>query len=99
VTPDGKQFVAQAKTVRGRYRLDALDRGRYRVYFDPACGYHATPYLGQWWPGAATVKASKPVAVRLGAVTGHVNAALRVGGTITGTVRFENSRGKPLAGI
>jgi len=99
VTPDGKQFVGQAKTVRGRYRIDALDAGRYRVYFDPACGYHATPYLGQWWPGAATLKASKPVTVRLGTVTAHVNAALRVGGSIAGTVRFENSQGKPLAGI
>jgi carboxypeptidase family protein len=99
VTADGKQFVGQAKTVRGRYRIDALDAGRYRVFFDPACGYHASPYLGQWWPGAATFKDSKPVTVRLGAVTAHVNAALRVGGSIAGTVRFENSQGKPLIGI
>jgi hypothetical protein len=99
VTPDGKQFVGQAKTVRGRYRIEALDAGHYRVYFDPACGYHATPYLDQWWRGASTVKASKLVSVRFGAVTGRVNAALRLGGKITGTVRFKNSRGRPLAGI
>jgi protocatechuate 3,4-dioxygenase beta subunit len=99
VTADRKQFVAQAKTVRGRYRIKALDAGRYRVYFDPACGYHATRYLDQWWPAASTVKASKPVTVRLGAVTRRVNAALRLGGTIAGTVRFENSQGRPLAGI
>src|SRR5262250_3259206 len=91
VTADRKQFVAQAKTVRGRYRIKALDAGRYRVYFDPACGYHATRYLGQRWPAASTVNASKPVTVRLGAVTRRVNAALRLGGTIAGTVRFENS--------
>lgn len=99
VTAAGKLFVAQARTVRGRYRIDDLDAGRYRVYFDPACGYRATPYLGQWWRAASGFKASQPVRVRLGALTGHISAALRVGGTITGTVRFENSGGRPLAGI
>jgi len=96
---NGKVFVTQVETERGKYRADALDAGRYRVYFDPACGFRPTRYLGQWWPGAATFKRSKPVTVRLGKVTANVNAALRVGGTIAGTVRFENSRGKPLAGI
>jgi hypothetical protein len=98
-TGNGKAFVTDVKTVRGRYRVDALDAGRYKVYFDPACGFHPTPYLGQWWPGVSQFKAAKPVIVRLGAVSAHVSAALRIGGTITGTVRLLNANGKPLAGI
>jgi hypothetical protein len=99
MTANGKGFVAQAKTVRGAYRFDALDPGRYRVFFDPACGYRTTPYLAQWWPNASGVKASKQINVALGRTTGNVNAALRLGGAIAGVVRAAGPHGAPLQGM
>lgn len=99
LTRDGQVYVAQATTRRGGYRFSGLDAGRYRVLFDPACGYRPTPYLPQWWPGAASLKTSKLVRVRLGRLTRRVDAALGLGGTITGVVRFASRTGRALAGI
>jgi hypothetical protein len=96
---DATTFVAQVRTTRGRYLVDSLDPGRYRVLFDPACGYRKTPYLLQWWRGAATLRASKPVRARFATVTGNIDAKLALGGKITGVIRLKNRRGRPLRGI
>jgi hypothetical protein len=96
---NGARFITQVKTVGGRYRADSLDPGRYRVLFDPACGYHRTPYLLQWWRDAAGLKGSAPVKVRLAAVTSHIDATLALGAKISGVVRFKNRSGLPLRGM
>ena len=99
MTANGQGFVTQVKTFRGAYRIDALDGGRYRVFFDPACGFRATPYLAQWWPDASGLKGSKQIKVALGRTTGNVNAALRLGGTIAGVVRAAGPHGQPIPGM
>jgi len=99
LTSDGRFFITQVKTAAGRYRADSLDPGHYRVLFDPACGYHRTPYLLQWWRDAANMRGSAQVKVRLAAVTGHIDATLAVGGKITGVVRSKNRDGQPLHGM
>jgi hypothetical protein len=99
LSSDGKQFVSQATTnTSGGYRIPALDAGRYRVLFEPDCRGRS-PYLSQWWPGAPSKRASKPVRVRFAKVTSHVDATLVLGGKITGVVRFKNRNGRPLRGI
>jgi hypothetical protein len=98
LTANGRDYLAQVKTARGRYRITALDPGRYRVQFSP-CSPGTAKYLGQWWPAASKPQGAKAVTVRLSQVTAGIDAVLALGGTITGTVRFKNSHGRPLAGI
>jgi hypothetical protein len=99
LSSDGKKFVSEATTnTAGSYRIPALDRGRYRVLFEPGCR-RRSPYLPQWWPGAPSQRTSKLVRVRFATLTSHVDATLVLGGKITGVVRFKNRHGRPLRGI
>jgi hypothetical protein len=98
LTGNGRGYVTQAKTARGSYRIAALDPGTYRVAFNP-CSKGTAKYLGQWWPGASKTQGANAVRVRLSEVTPGIDAVLALGGTITGTVRFKNGHGRPLAGI
>lgn len=98
IAPDGTE-VAQPTTPRsGRYRVEALDPGRYRLGFFPGCG-SLSQYLPQWWPGRTSEAGSGRISVRFGQRRTHVDVRLVVGGKITGVVRFLNRHGRPLTGI
>src|SRR5215813_11267589 len=82
----------------GNYRVGGLRPGTYLVRFS-ACGGH-TNWLPQWYRGiTAAFPRHRPTKVHVtaGQTTRGINASMRLGGEIDGTVR--NTSGKPLAKI
>lgn len=90
-----------ATSAHGKYKIEALDPGKYKVAFIPAGCQDTTrtSYLAQWWPGVSITSKPGTITLRLGQHRAQVNAKLVVGGTITGTVRFRNRHGHPIRGI
>ncbi len=83
-------FVGTAITHKdGSFRLTSLATGTYHVTIFPGCNRSSSPYL------PASVR--KPVAVTNGKVTSGVNAFVKLGGTVSGTVK--DAGGNRLAGI
>lgn len=78
----------------GAYTVPALASGHYLVAFhDFGKGYTSQYYSGVYWSVSAT-----PVSVTAGANSAGVDAQLRAGGKVTGTVS-DAATGHPLAGI
>jgi hypothetical protein len=73
----------------GKYRLLNLGTGSYRLRFTPVCGQPGD-YLPQSY--ATTVRATD------GKITAGIDAALRTGASISGTVTSQ-ATGAPVAGI
>ena len=88
--------LAQISTRRGRYSFGGLPAARYRVLFVPGC-YRPSRYLQQWWHDTGSFRRSRLIRVRRGETVRGIDARLRVGGMITGTVR--GASGRPLQGI
>ena len=82
----------------GRYRIGGLRPGRYVVHF-MACS-RASNWLPQWYPGlTGPFLRHRPakVTVTAGKTTRGINASMRLGGEIDGTVRSKS--GRALAGM
>jgi len=82
----------------GRYRVGGLQPGHYFVHFS-ACSQKSN-WLPQWYRGlTAPYLRHRPtrVTVTAGKTTGGIDASMRLGGEIDGTVRSKS--GKALAGI
>ncbi len=84
-----------ATAAPGRYEIDGLMPGRYLVQFSPCLG--KPRYASQWYRNKATAVFATPVTVKAGRATSGVNAALPVGGSISGLVT--GPTGKPLRRI
>jgi Carboxypeptidase regulatory-like domain len=86
-----------ATTTRaGTYRTRSLAHGRYLVAFLPGCG-NSGNWLPQIYKNQTDLAKATNVTVRAGKTTAHIDAALRLGGEITGTVVSRS--GKKLSGI
>ena len=93
----------QARTSRnGTYKISGLKPGKYQVVF--AAGTSDCPndgnWLGQWYPDVNSLFPTKKVAtlrIKAGENLKGINARLKQGGEIAGTVRDE--AGKAIAGI
>jgi len=99
VGPSGLGSSKSGKT--GHYRIGRLRPGRYLVRFfgAPFCD-KKTNWLPQWYPGVSSFfPPAKPTYVRVfaGRTTSGIDAALKLGGEIHGTVRSKS--GKGLAGV
>src|SRR5450631_3805837 len=69
----------------GTYALTDLASGSYDVEFTSGCG--GSPLFGQqWYNGKSSESAATAIPVSTGVTTTSINAALTVGGTISGTV-------------
>ena len=84
----------------GTYALAGLASGNYVVWFANCAGSSST-YVTQYYDATSTGTTSyagaTPVAVAAGSTTSGINAAMAVGGSITGTV--SDSSGAAIAGL
>lgn len=98
----GSSGYGEAQTAKtGHYRIGRLGAGSYTVRFvgAPYCDRN-TNWLPQWYRGFTSFfPPSKPTPVRVaaGRTTSGIDAALKLGGEIEGTVRSKS--GKTLPGI
>ncbi len=79
----------------GEYQLPDLANGGYKVQFDAPRGVN---YIEQYYPGKNSYEEGETVTTSAGTVTGNINAAMHVGGEITGTVTASKS-GDDIAGV
>jgi hypothetical protein len=93
---NGGGYAALTTGLRGLYLTGKLPPGRYIALFYAGCGN-----MGNWLPQVYkdSDNLGKPTifAVRARQTTGHIDAALRAGGEISGTVT--NAAGQKLSGI
>lgn len=78
-------FIFQCATTNaaGEYTITGLSTGMYTVSFG---GPEETGYVGQYFNGTPIFAQATLVSVTAGATTGAIDAALQVGGTISGRV-------------
>ncbi|MGX9728297.1 MAG: MSCRAMM family protein [Candidatus Electronema sp. VV] len=76
----------------GSYTVSGLNAGSYKVKFDA----DDQSYLDEWYNNKASFNAADTVAVILGSTVANINAALEVGGSISG--RMTNAAGTGLSG-
>jgi len=100
VTAVGRGYRQALTSKAGQYRIADLRPGRYDVYFFPNSGCGKNP--GNWLPqlykginGPFFRHRATRVPVAAGKTTGSIDAALRLGGEITGTVRSQGGKVVP----
>ena len=71
----------------GEYTITGLATGEYTVKFS------AATYIPQYWNAKANASEATPLSVIVGTTTPGVNAALHLGGQITGKVTDEATKG------
>jgi protocatechuate 3,4-dioxygenase beta subunit len=76
----------------GTYVVTGLLTGQYTVSFTNRSGR----YVGAWYNGATTQASATKISVIVGQTTSGIDAALTLGGTVSGTVK--DSSGAPVAG-
>ncbi len=81
--------------MNGQYQINQLATGDYNVEFVPCAG---GGYANQWFRGKPTEASATVVKVTAGKVTSDVNAVLRPGQPVSGTVR-SGVTNKPIAGL
>ncbi|MHB1569894.1 MAG: carboxypeptidase regulatory-like domain-containing protein, partial [Solirubrobacteraceae bacterium] len=78
----------------GSYTIASLATGSYDVNFQPTDNVHAA----QFYDSASSFGSATAVSVTAGSPTSGINAALAIGGTITGTVT-DSASGKGAGGV
>jgi hypothetical protein len=79
-------FAVSVETdISGHYTIAGLPAGQYQVQFEPDPSDQAI-YLSEYYDDRSSASAAKLVQVTTGAATPGIDAALNVGGTISGTV-------------
>ena len=92
VRTSGNNFTMTKTGKNGLYTTGRVPAGRYAVVFFPGCGNN-----GNWLAQVYKNNKLAAVRVRAGKTTTGVNAVLRLGGEISGTVT--NTSGKKLSNI
>jgi hypothetical protein len=88
------QSFDQGFVGKGRYKISGLAPGLYKVQINGCIG----KYGGQWYHGRRTEAAADPVRVRAGQSTTGIDAALGIGGSISGLV-VARATGNPVAKV
>lgn len=90
---DGEGLGCDYTGADGAYLITELESGEYEVEFWPGAGNH----LPQWFDGKDSWTEADPVVVA-GAPVSGIDAALKVGGAIEGTVTAADG-GAPVGGV
>lgn len=91
----GSPTAISATDASGGYSISGLAPGSYKLHFQPQ---HNSGYLSQWYGNKEDLSSATPVTVAGPATTSGIDAALQMGGTLTGTVT-DSATGAPTAGI
>ena len=75
----------------GKYRITALQPGRYLVQFSDCYGLNGGN-AQQWYPGQLTTAKARAIAVKQGQTVTGIDAALTKGGSITGVITNPSHR-------
>jgi uncharacterized surface anchored protein len=95
---DTERFAGFARTdAAGRYAIEGLPSGDYEVEFIDSCGGPGD-YLTEWFDNKPSFSTGDHVTVTAGDETPGVDAALTVGGSISGTVT-DDATGAPIGEI
>jgi 5-hydroxyisourate hydrolase-like protein (transthyretin family) len=90
---------AATTNASGFYTVTGLVSGSYQVHFDTSYwGGTSAAYLGEYYNDRASLTTADPVAVADGGVTSGIDAALTLGGQITGRVTAADT-GDPLEDV
>jgi len=81
----------------GNYSVVGLPTGDYKIEFRE-CGFPTPTHVGEWYNGQPDFFSANLASVTQGVETAGIDAALAVGGTISGTVTEEGT-GTLLSGI
>ena len=81
---EGGSSYGATTAADGRWEVAGLTPGTYRVYFDAPA---STSLIDEWWDDAREYSEATSVIVEAGATVTDIDAALAVGGSISGTVR------------
>ncbi|MHB1875646.1 MAG: carboxypeptidase regulatory-like domain-containing protein, partial [Streptosporangiaceae bacterium] len=81
----------------GRYQLP-VGRGAWTVGFTAGCGRGAN-YAPQWWKYSGSPRGATKVDVRRGGGVAGIDAHLKPGATLTGTVHADSATGPALPGV
>jgi 5-hydroxyisourate hydrolase-like protein (transthyretin family) len=79
----------------GYWSIDGLPTGTYEVAFDPPSGSN---YAFQYYDNVGGQDPPTPITLTAGSTTPDIDAALTIGGQISGTVT-DGTTGKPAAGV
>jgi hypothetical protein len=82
----------------GGYRMPIDLAGKWRVKFTGGCG-NSHNYAPQWWRLAATGRKATDLRVRPDSKFRHIDAVLRPGAALAGTVRAASGSRQRLAGV
>ena len=94
----GGTTVASADTaIDGTYSISDLPTGSYVVKFAAECG-NSGAYLTQWYNDKTSATSANPVSVTAGSTVTSVDAALQIGGAISGRVTAATG-GTDLSGV
>jgi protocatechuate 3,4-dioxygenase beta subunit len=90
--------VAAVSRQTGHYALHGLFHGSYQIEFSIGCGTKGD-YAPQWWRDQRSPDHARWIKIIGRRLVRGVNAALRPGGALTGTVRARTASKRPLAGV
>jgi hypothetical protein len=81
----------------GSYTISGLAPGSYYVMFATGCGSGSQNWASQWWKDAPNESMATPVPVKAGKTTSGIDAAVQVGGILTGVAK--SAAGAKLSGV
>ncbi len=98
VKPGLNKFAESVSGTSGGYVLHGLAPGTYKEIFSLGCGNHGN-FAIQWWKHSTDRKHSKNLMLKGQRHLSGIDASLRPGAVVTGTVRAGNAKRNLLANV
>lgn len=82
----------------GTYVWHSVFPGKYRAMFSSGCG-STSRLAAQWWRGADRIERATNISITGSEHVTGIDASMRPGAKVTGTVRAATAKGSPISGI
>lgn len=98
-TEGGSSFWAAQTDLNGNYQTNTIEPGTYKVGFDTgSCSTPCNEYLNEYFDNALNLGTAAPVVVLAQTTVSGIDAALALGGSISGRV-IDAATSNPLEGL